>query len=194
MKRVGIFGGAFDPPHNGHVNMIKQAASRLGLEQVLITPSFHSPHKPTPFTDFNSRLEMCRLAFTGKIYTVSDIERQLGGEGYTIVTLRKIKENYPKGTKFFLIIGGDMLFGFSKWYRYESVLKECTVAAAARENDSYADMIEAANELGNIKVMNLNVTEISSTLVREKLAKGESVAELIPREVENYIRENKIYG
>ena len=193
MKRVGIFGGAFDPPHIGHLRLAQQCRERLGLEELLIVPTFHSPHKPNPNTDFDHRLEMCKLTFQGKIYTVTDIERQIGGEGYTINTLRKIKENYPKGTKFFLIIGGDMLFYFDNWYRYESILKECSVVAAAREEDSYADLTEKAAELGHVKVLNLPVTEISSTEIRDKLQSGEDTSELLTPETAGYIAENKLY-
>ena len=193
MKRVGIFGGAFDPPHIGHLRLAQQCRERLGLEELLIVPTFHSPHKPNPNTDFDHRLEMCRLTFQGKLYNVTDIERQIGGEGYTINTLRKIKENYPKGTKFFLIIGGDMLFYFDNWYRYESILKECSVVAAAREEDSYADLTEKAAELGHVKVLNLPVTEISSTEIRDKLQSGEDTSELLTPEAAEYIAENKLY-
>ena len=193
MKRVGIFGGAFDPPHIGHLRLAQQCRERLGLEELLIVPTFHSPHKPNPNTDFDHRLEMCRRTFQGKIYTVSDVERQIGGEGYTINTLRKIKESYPHGTKFFLIIGGDMLFYFDKWFRYESILKECNVVAAAREEDSYADLTEKAAELGHVKVLNLPVTEISSTEIRDKLKSGVDTSELLAPEVEEYIAENKLY-
>lgn len=156
-------------------------------------PTFHSPHKPTPLTDYEHRLEMCRKAFAKKIYTVTDIERQLGGEGYTITMLRKIKEEYPKGTKLFLIIGGDMLFAFEKWYRYESILKECTVTAAARAEDSYSDMMEYAAELGHVKVLNLPVTELSSTEIRERLGKGEDTDGMLSEGVRRYIEDNGIY-
>lgn len=193
MKRVGIFGGAFDPPHLGHERLAALCCERLGLERLLITPSFHSPHKPTPATDYEHRLNMCKAVFNKKIYQVSDIERQLGGEGYTINTLRKIKEDYPKGTKFFLIIGGDMLFCFDKWFRYESILKECTVTAAARQEDSYPDMLEYAAELGHIKVLNLPVTEISSTEIREKIKNGDSTEGLLSDAVREYIEENGLY-
>lgn len=191
---MGIFGGAFDPPHLGHERLAALCSERLGLEELLIAPTFHSPHKPTPLTDYEHRLEMCRRAFAKKIYTVTDIERQLGGEGYTITMLRKIKEEYPKGTKFFLIIGGDMLFAFEKWYRYESILKECTVTAAAREEDSYSDMMEYAAELGHIKVLNLPVTELSSTEIRERLRKGENTEDMLSEGVRGYIEQNGLYN
>ena len=193
MKRVGIFGGAFDPPHIGHLRLAQQCRERLGLEELLIVPTYHSPHKPNPNTDFDHRLEMCRRTFQGKIYTVTDVERQIGGEGYTINTLRKIKENYPHGTKFFLIIGGDMLFYFDKWFRYESILKECTVVAAAREEDSYADLTEKAAELGHVKVLNLPVTEISSTEIRDRLKSGGDISNLLTAGAAGYIAEKGLY-
>ncbi|MCI8603769.1 MAG: nicotinate (nicotinamide) nucleotide adenylyltransferase [Ruminiclostridium sp.] len=194
MKRVGIFGGAFDPPHIGHERLAALCCERLGLEELLIVPTFRSPHKPTPLTDYEHRLNMCRAVFNKKIYTVSDMERQIDGEGYTITLIRRLKDVYPKDTKFFLIIGGDMLFSFEKWYKYESILKECSVTAAAREDDSYADMLEYAAELGRIKVLNLPVTDISSTEIREKLKKVESVEGLLSQAVSDYIKEHCLYG
>ena len=194
MKRVGIFGGAFDPPHIGHERLAALCCERLGLEELLIVPTFRSPHKPTPLTDYEHRLNMCRAVFNKKIYTVSDMERQIDGEGYTITLIRRLKDVYPKDTKFFLIIGGDMLFSFEKWYKYESILKECSVTAAAREDDSYADLLEYAAELGRIKVLNLPVTDISSTEIREKLKKVESVEGLLSQAVSDYIKEHCLYG
>ena len=194
MKRVGIFGGAFDPPHIGHERLAAMCCERLGLEELLIVPTFRSPHKPTPLTDYEHRLNMCKAAFNKKIYTVSDMERQIGGEGYTITLIRRLKEIYPKDTKLFLIIGGDMLFSFEKWYRYESILKECSVTAAARKEDSYADMLEYAAELRRIKVLNLPVTDISSTEIREKLKRGHNTESLLSPAVFDYIKENCLYG
>lgn len=192
-KRIGIFGGAFDPPHLGHIKLAKLVCERLGLEELLIVPTYNSPHKATPLTDYDDRMKMCEIAFKNNIVKVSDVERRLGGMGYSIDMLRAVKEQYPKNSKFFMIIGGDMLFYFTKWYHYESILKECTVAAAAREEDSYADLCEEAASLGHVKVLNLPVTEVSSTEIREKLQKGESTADLLSAEVASYIKEHKLY-
>lgn len=96
---------------------------------------------------------MCRRAF-GHIpgAEISDIEVRLGGTSYTINTVRALKELYPD-EQLFLIIGGDMLFSFEKWYKYESLLKETRVCAAARDDDSLVDMMEYANEIGRVKVL-----------------------------------------
>lgn len=194
MSKVGIFGGSFNPVHKGHTELARAAFRILKLDEMLIIPTAQSPHKQTAEVSFEDRAEMCRLAFENdKGFLISDIEKQLGGTSYTINTVRALKEIYPKRTEFYLIIGGDMLFYFEKWYRHEALLKECHVVAAARENDSYVDMLEYANELGRVKVLNLPVTEVSSTELREKLANGEECADLIDDKVKAYISERGLY-
>ncbi len=198
MIKIGVFGGAFNPIHNGHVNMVREAFADLKLDKMLIIPTYQSPHKSNEgLIDFSHRAEMCRLAFEpetekGK-FIISDIEKHLGGTSYTILTIRELKKQYPKDAVFYLIIGGDMLFYFEKWYRYEALLSECKVVAAARESSEYPDMCEYAAELGRIKVLNLSVTEVSSTEVREKAKQGEDITDLVPLSVAEYIKENRLY-
>lgn len=201
INKTGIFGGAFNPVHNGHVHLAKEAVSQLKLRRLLIIPTYESPHKTTKLLPFEQRAEMCRLAFSGigegfsygdcKV-EISDIERQMGGVSYTINTLRELKRRYPD-ERFYLIIGGDMLFSFTNWYKYESLLKECTVCAAARGGDNFADMLEFANEVGRIKVMPTEVFDVSSTQIREKIKNNESVSELVPQNVEKYISDNNLF-
>ena len=194
MNKVGIFGGSFNPVHKGHTDLARAAFKMLKLNEMLIIPTAQSPHKEMTAVSFEERMEMCRIAFRDdKSFTVSDIEGKLSGTSYTINTVRALKEIYPKNTEFYLIIGGDMLFYFDKWYRHEALLKECHVIAAARDNDSYADMLECANELGRVKVLNLPVTEVSSTELREKIAKGEDVGEMLDEQVMKYIAERGFY-
>ncbi len=194
MNKVGIFGGAFNPIHNGHTALARAAFKELKLNEMLIIPTGNSPHKENSEVAFSDRMEMCKIAFANdKGFAVSDIEKKLGGKSYTINTVRALKEIYPKNTEFYLIIGGDMLFYFENWYRHEALLKECRVVAAARENDSYVDMYEYANELGRVKVLNLPVTEVSSTEIREKLEKGEDVSDLVDPGVLEYINSRGLY-
>ena len=193
VKKTGIFGGAFNPVHNGHVRLAEEAVKQLKLRRLLIIPTFVSPHKHTGLAPYEDRAEMCRRAF-GHIpgAEVSDIEVRLGGTSYSINTIRALKELYPDES-FFLLIGGDMLFSFEKWYRYESILKEVKVCAAARDGDSLADMMEYANELGRIKVLPTQVVEMSSTEVREKAAAGGDISGMVPQGVADYIREKGLY-
>ncbi|MGN0656260.1 MAG: nicotinate (nicotinamide) nucleotide adenylyltransferase [Ruminiclostridium sp.] len=193
MSKVGIFGGAFSPVHAGHTALARAAFKELKLNEMLIIPTADSPHKNND-TSFEDRLEMCRIAFgQDEHFTVSDIEKRLGGKSYTINTLRALKEIYPKNTEFYLIIGGDMLFYFEHWYRYEALLKECHVVAAARENDSYTDLYEYANQLGRVKVLNLPVIEVSSSEIRDKIKSGEDTGSLVDENVLRYIRARGLY-
>lgn len=198
--KTGIFGGAFNPPHNGHVNLAREAIEQLKLRKLLIIPTFESPHKSTKLLPFGQREEMCRRAFeplngAGNCnceVVISDIEREMGGVSYTINTLRELAKRFSNG-RFFLLIGSDMLFSFREWYRYESILKESTVCAVSREDDSFSDMAEFANQIGRVKVLRTNVVDISSTEIRERIVNGGDVSELVPQSVAEYIGENGLY-
>lgn len=200
VKKTGIFGGAFNPVHNGHVNLAREAAAQLKLRRLIVIPTFESPHKSTRLAPFDERAEMCRLAFSGigdnstvKCETlVSDIERRMGGVSYTINTLRELKHEYPK-EQFYLLIGGDMLFSFRKWFKYESILNECKVCALARGGDSLAEMMEFANEMGRVKVLPSDIVDISSTEIRKRLADHEDISGLVPERVAEYISEHGLY-
>ncbi len=196
MIKTGIFGGAFNPPHKGHINLAKEAIEQLKLRKLLIIPTFESPHKATKLAPFDERAEMCRRAFSGISdkceVEICEIERELGGISYTINTLRALKKRYTDA-RFFLLIGGDMLFSFTEWYKYESILKECEVCAAARGGDSFSEMLEYATEVGHIKVLPTNVVDISSTEIREKIQKGEDTSEWITEDVRGYIEEKGLY-
>lgn len=196
VRKTGIFGGAFNPVHNGHINLAREAISQLKLRRLLIIPTFESPHKATKLASFDERAEMCRLAFEGISdkcgVEVSDIERRMGGVSYTINTVRELKRLYPDD-QFFLLIGGDMLYSFRDWFKYESILKECKVCAVARGGDSLSDMMEFANEMGRVKVLPANIVDVSSTEIRQRLARLESVAELVPQNVAEYIDNNGLY-
>lgn len=196
MIKTGIFGGAFNPVHNGHVHLAGEAIEQLKLRKLLVIPTFESPHKATRLLPFDERAEMCRLAFEGISdkceVTVSDIERKMGGVSYTINTIRELARQFP-GEQFYLLIGGDMLFSFKEWYKYESILKESKVCAVARGGDSFTDMLEFAAEMGRVKVLPTNAVDISSTEIREKTAGGEDISELVPRKVAEYIAANDLY-
>lgn len=196
MTKTGIFGGAFNPVHNGHVNLAREAIEQLKLRKLLVIPTFESPHKATKLLPFDVRAEMCRLAFEGISdkceVTVSDIERQMGGVSYTINTIRELAKQHHD-TQFYLLIGGDMLFSFREWYKYESILKESKVCAIARGGDNFTDMLEFAAEMGRVKVLPTSIVDVSSTEIRGKLAKGEDISELVPRNVAEYIAANDLY-
>ncbi len=196
MIKTGIFGGAFNPPHKGHINLAKEAIEQLKLRRLLIIPTYESPHKDTKLALFDDRAEMCRRAFSGISdrceVEISDIERELGGVSYTINTIRELKRRCPDA-RFFLIIGGDMLFSFTEWYKYESILKESEVCAAARGGDNFADMLEYAAEIGRIRVLPTDIVDISSTEIRSRIAADDDVSEWIGNDVMSYIKDKGLY-
>lgn len=180
--------------HNGHVRLAEEAVKQLKLKKLLIIPTFDSPHKTTALAPFDDRAEMCRLAF-GHIQGVEicDIERRLGGKSFTINTVRALRDERPD-EQFFLLIGGDMLFSFDKWYKYESLLKETKVCAVARDNDSLVDMMEFANEMGRVRVLPTTAVEVSSTDIRQRTARGEDISSLVPKTVAEYISQSGLYS
>lgn len=196
MIKTGIFGGAFNPVHNGHVNLAREAIEQLKLRKLLIIPTFESPHKATKLLPFDVRAEMCRLAFSDISdkceVEISDIERNMGGVSYTINTIRELAKQL-RDEQFFLLIGGDMLFSFKEWYKYESILKECKVCAVARGGDNFTDMLEFAAEMGRVKVLPTNVVDVSSTEIREKTVAGADISGLVPQKVAEYIAANDLY-
>ena len=196
MIKTGIFGGAFNPVHNGHVNLAKEAIEQLKLRKLLIIPTFEPPHKTTKLLPFDERAEMCRRAFEGISdkceVTVSDIERKMGGVSYTINTIRELAKQCSD-EQFYLLIGGDMLFSFREWYKYESILKESKVCAVARGGDNFTDMLEFAAEMGRVKVLPTSIVDVSSTEIRQKIAEGTDILELVPQKVAEYIAENDLY-
>lgn len=195
MKKTGVFGGAFDPPHAGHTAVIKECAERLNLSEILVIPSGGGKHK-TIRTPYEHRLNMARLAFEDSaenITKVLDIEKD--GNCYTYLTLQKLKKLYDD-SQFFIIIGSDQLYDFDKWYRAESLAKEAVIVAVPRHENEYADMLEHATAVGRIRVLNTAVTDVSSSEIREirelREVKGENTF-LNPR-VADYISEHKLYG
>ena len=194
MIKTGIFGGAFNPVHNGHVRLAEEAVKQLKLKRLLIIPTFDSPHKQTVLAPFDDRAEMCRRAFSHiEGAEICDIERRLGGKSFTINTVRALRDEQPDA-QFYLLIGGDMLFSFDQWYKYESLLKETKVCAVARDNDSFVDMMEFANEMGRVRVLPTKAVEVSSTDIRERTAQGADISGLVPAAVAEYIAQNGLYS
>lgn len=196
-----VFGGSFDPIHNGHINIVKQVCEAVQLDEVIIMPTYISPFKqdseniPASGQD---RLEMCRLAFEDMPFvTVSDHEISRSDVSYTVNTLRHLREIYPDDELFF-IMGSDMLLSFEKWYKYEEILSICTLIAASRESGQ-ADLevlqkqAEKLEKFGRVIVVSTGVYEMSSTEIREKIKKNSDISCYIPEKVVKYISEHGLY-
>lgn len=185
---LGIFGGTFNPPHLGHLQLVRAFADRLNLRKVLIIPTFQPPHKESlALASTEDRLSMCRRLFLGdERFFIDTMEIDRGGKSYTVDTLEALREKYPD-EKLYLIIGSDMLDSFHTWYRVEDIYNLCTVCAAPRE-DGYTLHSERA-----ILMQDFHPIEVSSTEIRERIRQGEDVSDVVGQDVMTYIHENKLF-
>ncbi len=197
--RTGIYGGSFNPVHLGHRRLADYMCRTLQLDRCLIIPAYVSPFKVNnaAVVESGHRLQMCRLAFDAPQYAVSDIEIAAQNTSYTVQTLSKLKELYPDDT-FFLIIGSDMLLSFDKWHRWQDILKLCTLCAVSRcgeyTEQELTDFAESVlRKEGNVGIYPFEPLEISSTVIRAKIAAREDTSAFLHPAVAQYIRENNLY-
>lgn len=178
---------------------MKNAIEELRLDKLLLIPTYIPPHKVAhDLATGEDRLAMCRIAAdVDSRVEVSDIELVRGGSSYTYLTLRQLHRLYP-GSRFFLIVGGDMLLSFSKWKRWRDILRMATLCAAPREDDEHDDLVCESGRYALIGqgciVMDTPVVEVSSTQIRAALKEGESAAHLLHPGVEEYCRSHGLYG
>ncbi len=188
MAGIGVFGGTFNPPHKGHLKLVRCFADRLSLSKVLIIPTFTPPHKAaSQLASCEDRLEMCRLLFScDSRFEISTIETDRGGKSYTYDTLSELKKIYPDNEIYF-IIGSDMLRTFYSWYRPADILKMCRLCAASRDSGEMPEFD------GEVITLSIDPVDISSTDIRNAVRSGVSVEKFVGKEVENYIHKRGLY-
>ena len=195
--KIGLYGGAFNPVHNGHLALAEHFKNALEFERLIFIPTHVPPHKSGDgLVSGEHRINMLSLALSGLEYcSVSDIEFRREGKSYTYDTVCELKKIYPDD-EFFLIVGADQYFDFQKWYRADDIFRQVTVCSAARENNQYRQMLEYKSKHDNMQntvVCNFDVTEISSSKIRNMISTGQSVSEFVPDSVLWYIKENNLY-
>ncbi|MBR2499236.1 MAG: nicotinate (nicotinamide) nucleotide adenylyltransferase [Clostridia bacterium] len=196
MEKIGILGGTFNPVHVEHVRLAKCAVEELGLDKLLVMPTFIPPHKQVVPAPAHDRIKMLELAFIDdEKIEVSDFEIEQGGKSYTYLTV----EHFQKvGAQIYFIVGGDMLVNFKTWRFPERILKSARLAVFERE-DFYADFEkerEYFREHFNADFIKLNYVgkNISSTKIRVYSAFSLSLEGLVPKKVEEYVNQSGLYG
>ena len=199
--KTGIYGGTFNPIHNGHLHIVEELRRGLGLDRVLLIPTRVPPHKEAEnLASPAQRLEMCRLA-AGDIpwLELCRIEMDREGKSYTLDTLREIRALYPKG-ELFLLLGTDMFLTFHQWRHPEEIAKLCTLCAFHRSAlDSAGDFASQKRRLerkfgAHVKFVDLQeVVDISSTRLRQMLPAGQGREFLAPAVYGCILREG-LYG
>lgn len=194
MERFGIYGGTFNPIHNGHLHLIRAACAQLSFDRLLVVPANIPPHKAaTDLASNRDRLEMARLATAGMPGVwVSDIELRARGKSYTVLTLERLRALFPE-CSFTLLMGADMLESFDRWHRWQDILKLADIAAFARNEGEEALLERKAALIGRARVVRVEPLPLSSTLVREKVRRGEDISGLVPEAVAAYIYEKGLY-
>ena len=192
MKRIGIFGGTFNPPHIAHSIVAESVRVQLILDKIIFIPSGNPPLKESiPAED---RLAMTNLAFGEDInFEISDIEiRDLTEKSYTVNTLRKLKLKYEgERIKLFLIIGVDNLLDLPRWKDPEQLFGLADVVVINRPGFDPKDSKPEFYE--KVKFISVPFLEISSTMIREYVRIGRPVKYLVTKEVEEYIEANNLY-
>ncbi|MES2910373.1 MAG: nicotinate (nicotinamide) nucleotide adenylyltransferase [Pseudomonadota bacterium] len=199
-KRIGVFGGAFDPPHNAHLELAKVAITQLALDELRVVPTGHAWHKARTLSSAEHRLAMTRLAFDGMSRVVVD-EREMrrAGPTFTIDTLEVLQSENP-GAQLYLIMGADQFAAFQQWHRWQAILGLAIICIAGRATST---VTQAQTEAyGALKTrflpLSLPPMTVSATQIRQLLASGagtsDDINELVPEAVARYISANRVYG
>lgn len=187
MKRTGILGGTFDPPHLGHLIMAEEVRMKMALDEVWFIPASTPPHKDGAIASPEDRIKMVQLATASNpFFKVNTIEFERPGNSYTYDTIKLLKENYPT-MDFYFIIGADMVEYLPRWHNIDALIKLVDFVGVKR----FGHKLSSAYPIIDI---NIPMIEISSTLLRKRLEKGESVTYLTPDPVCSYIEEKRLYA
>lgn len=199
MTRIGIYGGTFSPPHNGHLAAARAFMKQMWLDLLYIIPTALPPHKEMACpVSADHRLQMCRLAFAGMegVY-VSDMEIRRGGRSYTVDTLRELS---GAERRLFLLCGTDMLLTLDEWRAPEEIFRLCYPVYIRRERDPALDarilqkIAEYRTRYGRmVRRVAAEPVELSSSDIRAALREGQPVTGLLPPAVERYISDNHLY-
>lgn len=217
-KKVGVFGGTFNPIHIGHLRSAEEVGELLALDKVLFVPSFNPPLKQRNLISFGHRMKMVEIAVKNNpLFDVSDVESRIPGKSYTVYTLKALMRNYSSSRLFF-IMGADAFLDIPKWFepgrlfdladivvmlrppfdaeklgesRFLKGLDKEKLRTAGLKNKS---VFSLAPRSGKLIVSRVTPMDISATAIRKMIKKGKSVRYLLPQKVESYIISNGLYS
>ncbi len=194
-KRVGMLGGAFDPPHHAHVALAEAALAQLQLDCLHVIPTGQAWHKARPLSDAAHRLAMCELAFADLGPVRVDARETLReGPTYTVDTLRELHALYPLA-EIFLVMGADQARALPQWHRAEDLASLAIICVAERDEwGAHTVQPEIAGlSPARLRWLHMPPSPLSATTVRHQLAQQQSVETLVPAAVARYIDHNHLY-
>ena len=190
MVKTGIFGGSFNPIHNGHISLARQLKEKAGLDEVWLMVSPQNPMKQqVNLLSDEARLQMARLALENESGIIaSDYEMHLPKPSYTWLTLQALSRDYPD-RQFVLMIGGDNWAIFDKWYHAADILQNYQIVVYPRR-----DKQPVRRELpASVTIVEAELLDISSTEIRQRIREGRSIQEMVPPSVEAFIKQEGLY-
>lgn len=190
MVKTGIFGGSFNPIHNGHISLARQLKEMAGLDEVWLMVSPQNPMKQqTNLLSDEARLQMARLALKNEPGIIaSDYEMRLPKPSYTWLTLQALSRDYPE-RQFVLMIGGDNWAIFDKWYHAADILRNYQIVVYPRRDEQ-----PVRKELpASVTILEAELLDISSTEIRQRIREGRSIQKMVPPSVEAFIKQEGYY-
>ncbi len=204
--RLGILGGTFDPPHNGHLRMAHAARDALALAEIVFMPAKQPPHKlgprgedsDDPVSPLETRVAMLeRALYDEPTFVISMLEAERQGPSYTVDTLRVLRKELGSDAEIFFIIGEDSLANLPTWHQPQEIVKLCKLAVLQRpkyEVDLDALEKKVAGVKRSVVLIHAPELDISSTDIRERVARGEPIRKLVPPRVAQYIHAHHLYS
>ena len=210
---IGLYGGAFDPVHLGHLGVVEAAGRQVNLERIIFVPTGNPPHRGSPHASAGDRFRLLQAAVSDcDRCTVSDFEIRKPSKSWTIDTLKYFYHHHGQQT-LCLIMGSDAFGGIDGWYRGDQILNYCHIMVVSRAGDHHRPggataryyehhrvaqlpeslTVENDRPQGSILWIDAEVPDISSTLVRQRVRSGHELASLLPPAVEALIRDENIY-
>ncbi|MFC1993277.1 nicotinate-nucleotide adenylyltransferase [Chloroflexota bacterium] len=200
MMNIGVLGGTFDPIHKGHLLIAEEVRAGLNLAEVLFVPAGQPQlRKQAPLASAEHRLQMVRLAIADKPgLQISTIEMERAGPSYTVDTIAELKSQLGAGNVLFFILGWNSLSELPQWREPSRLIRMCRLVAVPRPGYPRPDLEALENDIPglsqSVALMDKPLIEVSGTVIRERVARGLSIDNLVPEPVERYIREHGLYS
>ena len=201
-RKIALFGGTFDPIHLGHTGIAAEAVKHIGAEKIVFVPAKRSPLKGfSPCSSDEDRFAMIALAIAGnKNFELSDYELKRPEPSYTLQTVRQFQADYSSETSIYWLIGADSIDDLPHWYRIVELIDECNISAMYRAGCEPPDFSKFKSLWGPERVEKLqrnviqtSLIDISSTEIRDRLAAGLDVTDMLHPAVANYIHKRGLY-
>ena len=198
---IGLFGGSFNPIHNGHIRLAKALLQEAGLDEVWFMVSPQNPFKQNQqLLDDNKRFQLVQIALKDEPRLIAcDFEFNLPKPSYTWNTLQALEQAYPNH-RFVILIGGDNWAAFDKWYRYEDILQRYPIVVYPREDSEVSGFkypptpnTQHPTPVPGFRIVKTPLINISSTQIRQRIQEGKSVRGLVPTDVATILEQEHLY-